>query len=344
MLRCSTLLYALLCACFAAAPGLAQTKPESPSSAPKSSEYDYSREAIVIEKMATAYNFNADGTGEKTVTFVGHVQSDAAVRQFGVITFPYASSNERPEVIYLRARKKDGSVVQTPSEDAQDMPSQVSRIAPFYSDLKEKQIPVKSLSVGDTVEYQVLFHFEKAQAANQFWGAENFITSAVVLDQTVELSVPKDKYIQVVSPKANPVITEEDGKKVYRWKTSHLEPAQQKDDKKPKSDSDLQPAIAWTTFKSWEDVGAWYGGLSKDRTSTTPELKEKVDELTKGKTTDDEKIRAIYDYVSTQVRYIGVAFGIGRYQPHSAEAVMDNQYGDCKDKHTLLAGLLKTAG
>ena len=44
------------------------------------------------------------------------------------------------------------------------------------------------------------------------------------------------------------------------------------------------------------------------------------------------------------MRYIGVAFGIGRYQPHSAETVLDNQYGDCKDKHTLLAAMLKAAG
>jgi tetratricopeptide (TPR) repeat protein len=351
MFRCSTSLSALfLGLCFLPSAARCQAKPSaSPSSAQSPSPkiaYDYSREAVVFEELATTYDFNADGTGEKITTFAAHIQSDAAVRLLGVITIPYAAQNEHPEVVYLRVRKKDGSLVQTPPEDAQDMPSQVSRIAPFYSDLKEKQIPVKSLSPGDTLEYQVKFHLEKAQAPNQFWGAENFITSAVVLDQTIELHVPKDKYIQVVSPKSQPVITEENGKKIFRWKTSHLEPAPEKDDKKtaPKPDPDPLPTISWTTFRSWEDLGAWYGGLSKDRTDATPELKAKVDELTKGKTTDDEKIQAIYDYVSTQVRYIGVAFGIGRYQPHAAEAVMDNQYGDCKDKHTLLAALLKAAG
>ena len=48
----------------------------------------------------------------------------------------------------------------------------------------------------------------------------------------------------------------------------------------------------------------------------------------------------MYGYVSGNIRYIGVAFGIGRYQPHAASAVLDNQYGDCKDKHTLLAAML----
>jgi transglutaminase-like putative cysteine protease len=350
MYRCSTFLPALfIVVCLSAAPAFSQTNTPPVKIPPAKSSpdtFDYSREAVIFDKLATVYDFNADGTGEKTLTFAARIQSDAAVRQLGVINIPYAAQNERPEIVYLRVRKKDGSVVQTPPEDAQDMPSEVSRIAPFYSDLKEKQIPVKSLSPGDTLEYQVRFHIEKSQAPSQFWGAENFVTNAVMMDQSVELRVPKDKYIQVASPKAQPVITEENGKKIYRWKTSHLEPTPVKDDKKsaPKPDPDPQPSIAWTTFKSWEEVGEWYGGLAKDRTTATPELKAKVAELTKDKTTDDQKIQAIYEYVSTQVRYIGVAFGIGRYQPHSAETVMDNQYGDCKDKHTLLAALLQAAG
>ncbi len=55
-------------------------------------------------------------------------------------------------------------------------------------------------------------------------------------------------------------------------------------------------------------------------------------------------MKALYSYVSTQFRYIGVSFGIGRYQPHGAAEVLANQYGDCKDEHTLLASLLAAVG
>ena len=75
-----------------------------------------------------------------------------------------------------------------------------------------------------------------------------------------------------------------------------------------------------------------------------PEVRAKAAELTKGAADEDAKIRAIYSYVSTQYRYIGIAFGLGRFQPHSATEVLSNQYGDCKDKHTLLAALLQAAG
>ncbi len=74
------------------------------------------------------------------------------------------------------------------------------------------------------------------------------------------------------------------------------------------------------------------------------DVKAKVSEITAGKATDEEKVRAVYGYVATQVRYVGVAFGIGRYQPHEAADVLQNQCGDCKDKHTLLAAMLGALG
>jgi tetratricopeptide (TPR) repeat protein len=73
-------------------------------------------------------------------------------------------------------------------------------------------------------------------------------------------------------------------------------------------------------------------------------VRAKAAELTKGLTDDDAKLRAIYSFVSTQYRYIGIAFGVGRYQPHAADDVLSNSYGDCKDKHTLLASLLQASG
>ena len=43
-------------------------------------------------------------------------------------------------------------------------------------------------------------------------------------------------------------------------------------------------------------------------------------------------------------RYVSLSLGVGRYQPHAASDVLHNQYGDCKDKHTLLASLLEAEG
>jgi tetratricopeptide (TPR) repeat protein len=306
---------------------------------------DYSGEAVVYKKISTVYRYQADGTGERTLTVEAHVQSENGVHQMGLLAFTYASSNSHLDLTYVRVRKPDGTVISTPASDGQDQPTEVTRQAPFYSDLRELQLPVKSLGVGDDLEYELHETLQKPLAPGQFWDAANFAMGAVVLEESFELSFPKDKYVQVLSPKWPPAVTDEDGRKVYRWKTSQLEPTASKTSKdQAPPDPDALPSVSWTTFRDWQEIGAWYSSLARDRTSVTPEIQAKVDELIKGKTTDDEKIHAIYDYVSTQVRYIGVAFGIGRYQPHSADTVLDNQYGDCKDKHTLLAAMLKAAG
>jgi hypothetical protein len=104
------------------------------------------------------------------------------------------------------------------------------------------------------------------------------------------------------------------------------------------------PTIAWSTFKSWEEIGAWYRSLEADRIIPDDAVKAMAAELTAGKSTDEAKVQALYDYVATNIRYIGVAFGIGRYQPHAAAEILSNQYGDCKDKHTLLAAMLAASG
>ena len=99
-----------------------------------------------------------------------------------------------------------------------------------------------------------------------------------------------------------------------------------------------------TTFESWEQIGRWYAELEKDRRKPTPEVRAKAQELTKGLNTDLEKTEALYDFVAKNFRYVSLSLGVGRYQPHAASDVLHNQYGDCKDKHTLLASLLEAEG
>jgi len=309
----------------------------------------YAKESLIVLEHTSVIRFTADGLGERSETMRVRIQSDAAVRTLGVLNFAYASSFEHVEIVYLRVRKPDGSVVSTPDEDAQDMPTDVTRTAPMYSDTREKQVPVKSLSVGDTLEYQVKIVRTVAEAPGEFWYAQNFLLGNVVLAEDVELRVPQKKYVQVTSAEVKPDKKDEGEETVYRWHTSQLLAAPATEDEKKVYEKKLkaqtkQPSIMLTTFHSWADVGAWYRGLSRERAGATPAVRAKADEVTRGLTTDEAKIRALYAYVSTQIRYISISFGVGRYQPHEGDTVLANQYGDCKDKHTLLAAMLKAEG
>ena len=56
-----------------------------------------------------------------------------------------------------------------------------------------------------------------------------------------------------------------------------------------------------TTFESWQQLGDWYAGLEKDRRQPNDAIKAKAAELVQGKTTDMEKVKALYDFVSTRL-------------------------------------------
>ena len=116
---------------------------------------DYSSEAFIIEQDSTRIIFENDGTGTRQSTARIRIQSDAGVQRYGVLTLRYQGSTESVDISYVRVRKQDGSTVSTSSENVQDMASDITREAPFYSDLREKHVAVRGLGVGDVLEYQV---------------------------------------------------------------------------------------------------------------------------------------------------------------------------------------------
>lgn len=311
------------------------------SQSPGAQAPDTSKEALVIEKIATRVREEADGTGSRETIARMRIQSDAGVKQMAVLTFTYTASNQQVDIAYVRVIKPDGSVVVTPDYNVQDMPADVSREAPMYSDIHEKHVAVRGLGVGDVLEYDLILRTLKPEVPGQFWMEYTFEKDLIVLDERLELDVPADKPVTVASADVQPTVTTASGRKVYRWTSSNLA---RPDPEKPKSTRHWKPSVQVTTFKSWEEVGAWYGSLQKDRLAVTPAIQAKADALTKGLTSEDEKVNALFAAVALHIHYVGLSFGIGRYQPHAAEDVLSNEYGDCKDKHTLLATLLKAEG
>lgn len=104
------------------------------------------------------------------------------------------------------------------------------------------------------------------------------------------------------------------------------------------------PAMRSKTTGTWDDLGAWFSGLTVPSRTPTPAIQQKVAELTAGLSDPIEKMRAITSYMQRQIRYVAIEIGIGGYQPHPAADVFKHQYGDCKDKATLLSTMLREIG
>ncbi|MBI3475274.1 MAG: DUF3857 domain-containing protein [Acidobacteria bacterium] len=318
----------------------------SPPAAPKN---DYSQEAAVIEEMTTRAVFDNSGNSTREQITRVRVQTDSGVKHWGLLTFPFSSATETIEIDYVRVRKVDGTTITTPPDNVQDLDAEITRAAPFYSDLRERHVAVKGLATGDILEYQAHWHTTKPLAPGQFWFQYNFHREGIVLNELLEVKVPADRAVKAKGPISKQKTTQEGNLRVYSWTHSQLsEVRDPQADEKRQIDTALgrreSPDVQVSSFQNWEEVGRWYWDLQKERIEPSPAIRAKAAELTKGLTDDDSKLRTLYKFVSTQYRYIGISFGIGRYQPHAADDVLSNNYGDCKDKHTLLASLLQASG
>ena len=329
---------------------------ETPVSKPEEPKHDYSQEAFVIEQSHSTYRYESDGTGRRETVARVRVQSEAGVQQWGQLQVGYNSANERLEVAYVRVIKADGSVVKAGDDAVQDLTAPVEREAPVYTDYRQKHITVPGLRPGEILEYDMVTTIYTAFAANQFWGEYEFDKNNITLDEELDVDVPSDRPLKLKNkPGMDPKVTEANGRRIYHWASSHLEREDDTKDKdneknskdkkkKKKTPDEERPDVELTTFVSWEQIGRWYAGLDKDRRAPSPEVRAKAEELTKGLDSELDKVQALYDYVAKNFRYVSLSLGLGRYQPHAAGDVLHNQYGDCKDKHTLLASLLEAEG
>ena len=102
-----------------------------------------------------------------------------------------------------------------------------------------------------------------------------------------------------------------------------------------------------STLADWKEVSRWYSKLTKPHLDTaTPEMKAKVAAITNGLTTDEERIKAIFKFVSQEIRYMGITTekDAPGYEPHDVNITFENRYGVCRDKAALLVAMLSAGG
>jgi hypothetical protein len=96
-------------------------------------------------------------------------------------------------------------------------------------------------------------------------------------------------------------------------------------------------------FSNWLDVSRWAATLYEPQVIIDDSIAAKARELTEGKATEFEKIRAIATFVQN-LQYISIDIGVAHgngYKPRPSNLVLNRGYGDCKDKANLMRALLK---
>jgi len=95
---------------------------------------------------------------------------------------------------------------------------------------------------------------------------------------------------------------------------------------------------------SWEDAGRTVYPLFASAIQSAPEVAAEAGRITAAISATAAKMAALSDFVSRKIRYVAIEIGDGGFRPHSAEEVLSNRYGDCKDKAVLLIAMLDRIG
>lgn len=203
-----------------------------------------------------------------------------------------------------------------------------------------------TLQIGDTIEIE--YRFDPIKEEDKFFGDYygnifQFQDDIYWHKRKFTLILPKDRkfYFSFRNVPEKPAFESED-KLIRTWVVEKV--------KKITPESampgwlEILPQIRVSSFGTWTDLGKWYWGLVKKQFDVSPEMKAKVQELTKDCKTDFEKIQAIYNFVVTEIKYEQWEFGIHGYKPYKTSAIFKRGFGDCKDKAFLINTMLGEVG
>ncbi|MBL8739276.1 MAG: DUF3857 domain-containing protein [Planctomycetes bacterium] len=136
--------------------------------------------------------------------------------------------------------------------------------------------------------------------------------------------------------------TTSDGTLQLRWRMRDL-PRDQPEVRRPDG-REYEPLVRISTYRDWQQFAAWWWNLIEPQLEVSPTMRETVARVCQGLDDTEAKIRAIYHFVTTDVRYEAWEFGVHGYKPYSTAIIHERRHGDCKDKALLLCALLAEIG
>lgn len=217
----------------------------------------------------------------------------------------------------------------------------------LYWDDRVKVMEIPAPEPGNIIGYEVE-HEDRRYVLQDYW---NFQGIEPVADARYTLQLPAGWEYKAVWMNHAEMPPTSSGNNQWQWELKDISEIKQEEYMPPWQAvaglmivSIVPPSGAGRGFLTWPEMGAWYGGLAQGRRDPSPELKQKVADLTAKTSTPMGKMVALTDFMQSDIRYVAILLGIGGVQPHPARDIFANRYGDCKDKATLLSTMLKEVG
>jgi Domain of Unknown Function with PDB structure (DUF3857) len=315
-----------------------------------------------VELLETHIRFEANGDSRKEVHTVVKLNNILGAREFARLAFDYNRSFQQVEIPLARITHANGGTSEVLPSAVTDAPNPAVEKYPAYQDVRVKAVRILGLQEGDRVEYRVVTTTTRAPLAPHFWLEHTFDRSGQILEERYELELPADRHAEVLINPSTPVTSKEmtngNTYAVYKWARTFTASAHAGVSPESTPESPAAPDISLSTF-NWEFLsirldeallpGAKpqtelksYEEFERERrrqTEVTSEVREKALSLTKDSKTEFGRLRAVYDFVATQIATVDLPLGATGFAVRPAAEVLKSGYGTTEDKYVLFAAL-----
>ena len=308
---------------------------------------DYPSANVVALASDQAVVYQPDGQFTNTAHSLRLVLTAAGKDDVASSSLDYAKDAETMEVLVARVIKPDGKVVVVPASDMKD--TEQSGDSNIYDpNGRAIKVTFAGVAVGDAVELTYKLT-RKTPTRNNFFndifafqGGEPLVEASYTVDGPAAMPLTAQLYHTERGSRVTATKTTAGTRIHYVWATHDV--PQILPEIAMNATSEM-PTLVVTTDPSWQHFSKWWADLTASKMEITPELKAKVAELTKGAKTDDEKIHALYDFVSSDIRYRGLGVGPRTgYTPRTAQETFTSRWGVCRDVSILLTAMLRADG
>jgi len=258
--------------------------------------------------------------------------------RYANVMIPYGSSST-VENIQARTLTRDGRVAPLKQEDIFDVSLYPGFV--FFSDQRARLFALPAVEDGAIIEYSYRIQIRD----RAFWHSWVFQEEEPVLLSRFTLVKPGEwnlvfrSYGIPVEPAS--AAAPAGFKSRHVWELREIPPLHAEAAMPPGHEIAARIALAPVGFVSWTDVSNWYNEIAAPRMKGGTLVRMLADSLTRHTGDPEARLRALYEWVRDEIRYIAVEIGIGGFQPHFAEEIAEKRYGDCKDMVILLCALAR---
>lgn len=206
-------------------------------------------------------------------------------------------------------------------------------------------VVIKNLEPGDIIQIDGVQEWEQQSELDQELALIHYVSfETPIYYHKFEVAVPHKKYFGYMYHKLSDVVekSSHDGFDFYKWQYYNMPKVENED--ATLDIFDLYSSIMISTMPDWSKLVDWYIQTSYGKSDMTYEVQEALDSIIKPGMSNNQKVEAVYNYLTSEIKYSYVPFLQSGYVPKDPGLTLSSRIGDCKDVATLMIVMLRAIG